>query len=90
LIPPGPNPFGGGEYVAGEQPGEGPDANNPYGAQGFSSNYQDNQGQVYEAAEDEPEEDRMRRLMELWDSEIGDLVDEMLVAASANGNGHSA
>lgn len=88
LIPPGPNPFGGGEYVAGEQPpGEGPDNQNPYGAQGFSSNYADNQGQVYEAAEDESEEQRMGRLMGMWDEEIGDLVDEMLVAASTNGNG---
>jgi hypothetical protein len=92
LIPPGPNPFGGSSYVSGEQPsaGQGPDGEqNPYGAQGFSSNYQDNQGQVYEAATatDESEEIRMERLMKLWDAEIGDLVDEMLEAAATNGNG---
>jgi hypothetical protein len=38
---------------------------------------------------DESEENRMARLMNLWDAEIGDLVDEMLEAATANGNGHS-
>jgi hypothetical protein len=95
LIPEGPNPFGGSSYVSGEQPsaGQGPDGEqNPYGAQGFSSSYQDNQGQqpMYQAAvADESEENRMARLMNLWDAEIGDLVDEMLEAATANGNGSS-
>jgi hypothetical protein len=93
LIPPGPNPFGGSSYVAGEQAPEG--QQNPYGVAGFSSDYQKNQGQinetaVEEVAEDESEEQRMARLMEMWDSEIGDVVDEMLEAATAgNGNGNS-
>jgi hypothetical protein len=91
LIPPGPNPFGGSSYVAGEQAPEG--QQNPYGVAGFSSDYQKNQGQINEEvaedeSEDESEEQRMARLMGMWDSEIGDVVDEMLEAAQGNGNSH--
>lgn len=75
LLPEGPNPFG--------PEGEGPDQNNPYGAQGQSSEFQANQGQMYESAED-PD---MEALMALWDVEIGEIVDEMLSAASTNGHG---
>jgi hypothetical protein len=77
---PGPNMFGPG----GPPPGEGPDANqNPYGAQGQSTNFQDNQGQVYEAALTEPQ----RELLDLWEAELGELVDSMLAEASVNGSG---
>jgi hypothetical protein len=95
LIPEGPNPFGGSQYVSGERAPEG--EQNPYGAQGFSSSYQANQGQINETAveevaeaEDESEEQRMERLLGMWDGEIGEIVDEMLDAVAANGNGRSA
>jgi hypothetical protein len=79
LIPEGPNPFGPEAAPA----GMGPDREqNPYGAQGFSSEYQGSQGQLGESAE------RMEQLMKLWDEEIGDVVDEMLAAAAAHSNGN--
>jgi hypothetical protein len=71
--PGGPPPAGGGPD--GEQ--------NAYGAQGFSSNYQGNQGQINEASEEE----RMAELMQVWDEELGEIVDEMLAVASSNGRG---
>jgi hypothetical protein len=83
LIPTGPNPFGPG---GGTPPGEGPEGeSNPYGVAGFSQDYQDNQGQMYQSAEAERVED----IMQLWDEELGDLVDELLAEAAAARNGHS-
>jgi hypothetical protein len=88
LIPSGPNPFAPQAMV----PGQGPDGEmNPYGAQGFSSQYQGNQGQgqqMQQAAADEglsPE--RVEEIMRFWDEEIGEVVDQMLAEAAANGNG---
>ena len=83
LIPstPGVNPFGPGGPPP---PGAGPDGEeNPYGAQGSSTNYRDNQGQVSEASY----EDRMAELMERWDEDLAEVVDELLAAASKNGSG---
>jgi len=83
LIPEGPNPFGPGGPSP--FPGEGPDGEqNPYGSAGSSSDFQDNQGQMYESADDE----RMEALMKLWDEEIGEIVDDMLAVAQSNGNGN--
>lgn len=92
LIPEGPNPFGPG----GPTPGMGPDGEgNAYGSAGFSSNFQDNQGQVggvgagmSEAAEDPEYAGRMEELMRTWDEELGEIVDEMLAVAAGSTNGH--
>ena len=83
LVPEAPtiNMFGPG----GPPPGGGPDGEgNAYGSAGFSSNYQDNQGQMQQAV-DQPYEERMANLLDLWDEELGEIVDEMLTAASSNG-----
>ena len=80
LLPtePGSNPFGPG----GPPPGEGPDGEaNAYGAQGQSTAYRAGQGQLGEASYDE----RMAELLDVWDEELGEIVDEMFAAASSNG-----
>ena len=74
----GVNPFGPG----GPPPGGGPDGEqNAYGSAGFSNEYQGNQGQMQQAAYEE----RMGNLLDLWDEELGEIVDEMLAEASSNG-----
>jgi hypothetical protein len=79
-VPGQPNMFGPGGPSPGAAGTGGPDqSQNPYGAQGFSSEYQGNQGQMYQA--------RMDELMERWDEDLGEIVDEMLGLATANGNG---
>ena len=81
LVPPAPNVniFGPG----GPPPGQGPDGEgNAYGSAGFSDEYQGNQGQMQQAAYDE----RMGSLLDRWDEEIGEIVDEMLAAGSKNGS----
>lgn len=84
LIPSAPNMFG--PQPPGV-PGEGPDPNNPYGAQGQSTAYQASGGQMYQSAE-RPYDERMDSLLERWDEDIGSIVDELLAEAAANGNGH--
>jgi len=73
----GPNMFGPG----GPPPGAGPEPNqNPYGAQGWSSNYQDNQGQpMYQSRDEE--------LDAIWEQELAEVVEGFLTAAAQNGRG---
>jgi hypothetical protein len=75
LIPEGPNMFGpGGQPPGGEE--------NPYGAPGFSPEYRSSQGQLGEATLTE----RQQELVETWERELGEIVDEMLASASQNGS----
>jgi hypothetical protein len=86
LVPEGPNPFGPGGTP---QPGEGPEpGNNPYSVPGFSQNYQQSQGQIYESLDDD-EATRLREIFELWDEELGELTDQLLAEAAASRNGHT-
>ena len=68
-------------------PGQGPDGEqNPYGVPGFSSNFQDNQGQINESEEPEQRVD----LEALLEQELAEALDELLAHASVNGNGNGA
>ena len=83
LVPEAPtiNMFGPG----GPPPGQGPEGeSNAYGSAGSSQDYQDNgSSQMQQAAYDE----RMGALLDLWDSELGEIVDQMLAEAAATRNG---
>ena len=86
LIPDGPNPFGPG---GSPPPGQGPEGeSNPYGVAGFSQDYQDNQGQMYQSAEGDMDPARMEEIMQIWDEELGELTDQLLAEAAATRNGH--
>jgi hypothetical protein len=87
LVPEAPtiNMFGPG---APPPPGQGPDGEaNAYGSAGFSNEYQGNQGQMQQAAE-LAEAERFKELLDRWDEEIGDIVDEMLAAGAASNGKH--
>ena len=88
LIPSGPNPFG---PQGPPPPGQGPDGEtNPYGVAGFSQDYQDQQGQMQQAATEELGMDpaRMEEIFKIWDQELGELTDELLAEAAKSRNGH--
>jgi hypothetical protein len=76
-VPGGPNMFGPG----GPSPGEAPEGEqNPYSAPGFSSQYQENQGQpMYQSREEE--------LDEIWEHELAEVIEGFLTAAAQNGAG---
>ena len=85
LVPQAPtiNMFGPG----GPPPGQGPDGEgNAYGSAGSSQDYQDNGSrQMQQAAYDE----RMGELLDRWDSELGEIVDELLAEGAKTRNGSS-